>query len=87
VYSGQQTAVIGTKPAVKIQSASAAPGIATAPPSVGQVPMADDVPTDSATVSVDVSMLAAGSFVCSDEDDKDEDEDSGYVDDDDEDDE
>ena len=49
--------------------------------------MADDVPTDSATVSVDVSMLAAGSFVCSDEDDKDEDEDSGYVDDDDEDDE
>ena len=25
-----------------------APGIATAPPSVGQVPMADDVPTDSA---------------------------------------
>ncbi len=52
-----------------IQSASAAPGIDTAPPSVGQVPMTDDVPTDSATVSVDVSMLPV--------------EDSGYVDDDD----
>jgi hypothetical protein len=56
-----------------MQSASAAPGIGTAPPSVGQVPMTDDVPTGSATVSVDVSMLPA--------------EDSGYVDDDDEDDE
>jgi len=65
--------VIGAKPAVKIQSASAAPGIGTAPPSVGQVPMTDDVPTGSATVSVDVSMLPV--------------EDSGYVDDDDEDDE
>jgi hypothetical protein len=46
--------------------------------------MSDDVPTDSATVSVDVSMLPAGSPACSDEDDKDEHEDSGYVDDDDE---
>ncbi len=41
-------------------------GIDTTPPSVGQVPMADDVPTGSVTVSVDVSMLSA--------------EDSGYVD-------
>jgi hypothetical protein len=49
--------------------------------------MSDDVPTDSATVSVDVSILPAGSIICSDEDDKDEDEDSGHVDDDDEDDE
>jgi hypothetical protein len=65
--------VIGTKPVVKIQSVSAAPGIDTTPPSVGQVPTVDDVSTDSATVSVDVSMLPA--------------EDSGYVDDDDEDDE
>ncbi len=58
---------------MKIQSVSAAPGIDTVPPSVGQVPMATDVPTDSSTVSVDVSRLPA--------------EDSGYVDDDDEDDE
>jgi hypothetical protein len=41
--------VIGAKPTVKMQSASADPGIDTAPPSVGQVPMADDVPTGSAT--------------------------------------
>ncbi len=58
---------------MKIQSASVSPGIGTAPPSVGQVPMTDDVSTGSGTVSVDVSMLSA--------------EDSGYVDDDDEDDE
>jgi hypothetical protein len=70
-----------------MQSASAAPGIGTAPPSVGQVPMTDDVPTGSATVSVDVSMLPTGSLISSDEDDKDEDEDSGHVNDDDEDDE
>ncbi len=38
----------------------------TTPPSVGQVPMTDDVPTGSATVSGDVSMMSA--------------EDSGYVD-------
>ena len=38
--------------AVKIQSDSTDPGIGTAPPSVGQVPMTDDVPTGSATVSV-----------------------------------
>ena len=44
--------------------------------------MTDDVPTDSETVSVDVSMLPAGSPACSDEDDKDEHEDSGHVDDD-----
>ena len=49
--------------------------------------MADDVPTGSATVSVDVSILPAGSPISGDEDDKDEDEDSGHVDDDDEDDE
>ena len=49
--------MIGSKQAVKIQSASTAPGIGTTPPSVGQVPMTDDVPTGSATVSVDVSIL------------------------------
>jgi hypothetical protein len=46
--------------------------------------MTDDVPTGSETVSVDVSMLPAGSPACSDEDDKDDHEDSGHVDDDDE---
>ena len=76
--------MIGVNPAVKMKSASAAPEIATASPSGGQVPMTDDVPTDSETVSVDVSMLPAGSPACSDEDDKDEHEDSGHVDDDDE---
>ena len=66
VYSGQQTGVIGVKPTVKMQSASVAPGIATAPPSVGQVPMTDDVPTGSVIVSVDVSILPAevGLGVC-----------------------
>jgi hypothetical protein len=59
IPEGQQTGVIGVKPTVKMQSASVAPGIATAPPSVGQVPMTDDVPTGSATVSVDVSILPA----------------------------
>ena len=36
-----------TKPAVKMKSASAAPGIVTAPPSVLQVPTSDDVSTVS----------------------------------------
>jgi hypothetical protein len=49
--------VIGDKPAVKIQSTSPAPGIGTAPPSVGQVPMPDDVPTGSATVSRSTNMF------------------------------
>jgi hypothetical protein len=37
---------VGVNPAVKMQSAAAAPGIATASPSGGQVPMAHDVPGD-----------------------------------------
>ena len=37
----QRTGEIQAKPAVKSQSASAAPGIATAPRSVVQVPMSD----------------------------------------------
>jgi hypothetical protein len=81
VYSGQQTGVIGSKPSVKIQSASGAPEIVTGPPSVGQVPMSDDVSTDSATISVDVSMLPVGSRGSIDEEDKDESEESGHVDD------
>jgi hypothetical protein len=36
VYSGQRTGVIDAKPAVKIQSASASPGIAIAPRAVVQ---------------------------------------------------
>jgi hypothetical protein len=44
VDRGQQTGVIGVNPAVKMQSSSAVPEIATASPSGGQVPMADDVP-------------------------------------------
>ncbi len=42
MYSDQQTVVIEPKPAVKIQSASASPGIVIAPGSVVQVPMPDD---------------------------------------------
>ena len=51
--------MIETTPAVKIQSASGAPGIATAPPSVVQVPMVDVHPTGLGEVSVSVSMLPA----------------------------
>ena len=57
MYSGQQTCVIETKPAVKMQSASASPGIAMTPRSVLQVPMPDDGSTDSGGVAVTVSML------------------------------
>ncbi len=44
VDSGQRTGVIDVNPAVKIQSASASPGIAIAPRAVVEVPMpeADD---------------------------------------------
>ena len=66
--------------AVKIQSASAAPGIATVPRSVVQVPMSDNVPTGSAEVSASASVLPARVHVSSDEDDK-EDEESGHDDD------
>jgi hypothetical protein len=56
VYWGPQTAAIEAKPAVKIQSASAAPGIATAPRSVLQVPMDGNVPTGSGGACASVSM-------------------------------
>jgi hypothetical protein len=49
-------------PAVKNQSTSATPGIATAPRSVVQVPMTDTEPTGSGEVSVSVSILTAGFF-------------------------
>ena len=57
MYSGQQTGVIEAKPAVKIQSASASPGIAISPRSVVQVPMSDDGSTGSEGVAAVVSML------------------------------
>jgi hypothetical protein len=47
VYSVQRTVVIHAKPAVKIQSASASPGIVIAPRAVVEVPMSDDGSTDS----------------------------------------
>ncbi len=47
MYSDQQTDVIETKPAVKIQSSSTTPGITTVPRSVVQVPVSDDESTDS----------------------------------------
>ena len=50
VYSVQETGVIEAKPEVKIQSASTAPGIATAPRSVVQVPRPDDGSTVSGGV-------------------------------------
>jgi hypothetical protein len=58
VYSDQQTGVIETKPAVKIQSASASPGIATVPRSVVQVPIPDCGSTGSGRVAETVSMLS-----------------------------
>jgi len=66
---------------VKSQSASAAPGIATAPRSVVQVPMSDNVPTGSGEVSASASVLPARLHVSSDEEDKEEDEESGHDDD------
>ena len=65
-------------PAVKSKSAAAAPGIATGPRSVVQVPMADGEPTVLGEVSVSVSMLPAA-LVVSDEEEKDEDAESGIV--------
>ena len=68
VYGGQQTGVIESKPAVKIQSASVDPGIGTTPRSVVQVPtVTDDQPTVSGGVSVDVSILPTTSHVPNDE--------------------
>jgi len=84
VYWGQQTGAIEDKLAVKIQSASAAPGIATAPRSVLQVPMAGNVPreelTGSGGVCASVSMVSAGSHVERAEEDNEEDEESGHAD-------
>jgi hypothetical protein len=51
VYCGQHTDVIEDKPEVKVQSVCAAPGIATGPRSVLQVPIADNVSTVSGGVS------------------------------------
>jgi hypothetical protein len=52
--------VIDVKPAVKIQSASASPGIAMAPRAVVQVPIPDDGSTDSgaAVDTESVSMVS-----------------------------
>jgi hypothetical protein len=66
---------------VKSQSASAAPGIASVPRSVVQVPMVDNIPTVSGEVSASVSVLPARVHVSSDEDEKEEDEESGHDDD------
>ncbi len=66
---------------MKIQSASAAPGVATAPCSVLQVPMPGNVPTGSAGVCASVSMVSARSHVCADEEYNEEDEESKHVDD------
>ena len=51
--SGERTDVIDANPAVKMQSASASPGIAIAPRAVVEVPMSDDGSTGSAA-SVDI---------------------------------
>ena len=65
-----------------IQSASAAPGIATAPRSVVQVPMTDAEPTALGEVSVSVSILPTVSVVSDEDEEKDEDVESGNSDDD-----
>ncbi len=77
----QQTGAIEATPAVKSQSASAAPGSATAPRSVVQVPMADAEPTGLGEVSVSASMLPAASVVSDEEEKEEEDEESGHADD------
>ena len=67
---------------MKIQSASADPGIDTAPRSVLQVPMTDNVPTVSGGVSEVVSMLPVASDVSGDEEvNEEEDDESGHDDD------
>ena len=73
VYSDQQTGVIEDKPAVKIQSASAAPGIAPTPRSVVQVPMTDDESAGSGGVPGPGPMLSG--------DEEGEDDESGHDDD------
>ncbi len=66
---------------MKIQSDSADPGIVTAPRSVVQVPMSDNVPTGSGEISASHSVLPARLHVSRDEEDKEEDEESGHDDD------
>ncbi len=66
---------------MKSQSASAAPGIATAPRSVVQVSMSDNVPTGSGEVCTSASVLPVRLHVSNDEEDKEEDEESGHDDD------
>jgi len=61
----------------KIQSVSAAPGIATAPRSVVQVPMPDDEATDSGGVAAGVPMLCGDGQL----DEGEEDDESGNDDD------
>ena len=78
VYGDQQTGAIESKPTVKIQSSSVDPGIATVT-SVLQVPMSDNVHTDSGGVRASVSMVSAGSHVSADEEYKEEDEESGRI--------
>ena len=73
--------MIEATPAVKSQSASAAPGIVTAPRSVVQVPMADGEPTGLGEVSVSVSMLPAAQAVSDEEEENDEDEQAEHSDD------
>ena len=61
MYSGQRTGVIDAKPVVKIQSASASPGITIAPRAVVQVPMPDDGSTGSgAAVNTEVVSMVSG---------------------------
>ena len=61
MYSGQRTGVIDAKPAVKIQSASASPGIAIAPRAVVEVPMPDDGSTGSgAEVETEAASMVSG---------------------------
>ncbi len=63
MYSGQRTGVIDAKPAVKIQSASASPGIAIAPRAVVEVlmPEIDDGSTGSgATGDIADALMGSG---------------------------
>ena len=62
--SGQRTGVIDANPAVKMQSASASPGIAIAPRAVVQVRMPADGSTGSGREDTEaVSMVTSGEEV------------------------
>ncbi len=81
MYSDQRTDVIDAKPAVKIQSVSASPGIVIAPRAVVEVPMSDDGSTGSgAAVDTEAASMVSGDVNRGEENESWEDDDEEEVD-------